>query len=73
MGAVELVGRDAERRLLLEVLNDISDDKGRNVIINGEAGIGKSTLIEHLESEARKLGMMVCKGECTEIHRSHVD
>jgi tetratricopeptide (TPR) repeat protein len=66
MGTVELVGRDAERKILTEVLNDIGDNKGQNVIINGEAGIGKSTLIDYLENEARNLGMIVCKGECTE-------
>jgi tetratricopeptide (TPR) repeat protein len=66
MGAVELIGREKERSLLLDVLGKVGEGKGKNVLISGEAGIGKSTLIDFLEDEARKTGMIVCKGECTE-------
>ncbi|KYK29841.1 MAG: hypothetical protein AYK23_04910 [Candidatus Proteinoplasmatales archaeon SG8-5] len=66
MGKVDLIGRERERSLLIDVLNSLGEKNGRNVIIHGEAGIGKSTLIEFLEDEAERRGLAVFKGECTE-------
>jgi class 3 adenylate cyclase len=51
------VGRAAERALLREVLNDLQDGRGATVLVEGEAGIGKSRLLADLEAEAHRAGV----------------
>lgn len=66
MGVSKLVGRESERKVLIDILSKASGGNGQTLVISGEAGIGKSTLIESLEEEAEKQGLAICKGECTE-------
>src|SRR5262249_50669322 len=51
-----LVGRDSEFELLRELWGKASHGEGRFVMLSGEAGIGKSRLVEllreHVDSEA---------------------
>ncbi len=52
-----LVGRTEERRKLREALTACATTgRGRVILIDGEAGIGKSRLIADLEEEARAAG-----------------
>ena len=55
-GLTPLVGREAEVTLLLERWAQVQEGLGQVVILNGEAGIGKSRLVqvlkEHVASEA---------------------
>jgi len=58
------VGRNNERALLRALLDDASTGRGNLVLIDGEAGIGKSTLVEHLIDEALAAEFNVLTGHC---------
>lgn len=47
------VGRDAAMRTLEEALNDARDGHGHVVLISGEAGIGKSRLLQAFTTQSR--------------------
>jgi class 3 adenylate cyclase len=51
------VGRAAERALLRQVLGGLREGRGATVLVEGEAGIGKSRLLADLEAEARRAGV----------------
>ncbi|HSY85927.1 MAG TPA: adenylate/guanylate cyclase domain-containing protein [Verrucomicrobiae bacterium] len=56
------VGRETDRRLLAGLLEDCRrDGRGRVIVLRGEAGIGKSRLIEETITEARGRGFAVHK------------
>lgn len=65
-----VIGREKERKLLSELLDQANKSQGQTVFISGEAGVGKSKLVEFLDLEAKKLGMNACRGECTEPEAS---
>ena len=48
--ATPYVGRDADRALVVEALEEVVDGRGSVVVITGEAGIGKSRLITEATS-----------------------
>ena len=50
------VGRHTEMRQLAGVLDAVKDGQGQSVCVRGEAGIGKSRLVEHFLDEARSHG-----------------
>src|SRR4029434_5547131 len=56
-GLTPLVGREQEVALLLERWAQVKDGTGQVVLLSGEAGIGKSRLVqvlkEHVASEAQ--------------------
>jgi len=52
-----LVGRTAERALLRQVVAGLHEGRGATVLVEGEAGIGKSRLLADLEKEARRAGV----------------
>lgn len=58
-------GRERELGTLAGVLAGL-EGGGGVVVISGEAGIGKTTLVRHLLGEARSLGMAVGHGRGTE-------
>ena len=60
-----LVGRDEERSRLLAALEEARAGRGRVVLIRGEAGIGKTRLLEAL-AEAAGLATRVLWGHCWE-------
>ncbi len=64
-GGYRLVGRDRERRLLAEALAAASPD-GRLVVVEGEAGIGKTRLVDELAEQARADGLPVARMRCSE-------
>jgi len=56
-GAGRLVGRTAERRRLLEIIERAAETgHGGAVLVSGEAGIGKSRLLMDMEPAARAAG-----------------
>lgn len=52
-----MVGRSAEADELLETLTALSNGAADAIVIEGEAGIGKSRLVEHLLAEAGARGV----------------
>jgi DNA-binding NarL/FixJ family response regulator len=59
-----LVGRERERALLLEALEATAGGHGTLVLVSGEAGIGKTTLVEDLARRARERGLLALTGSC---------
>ncbi|MDN5930992.1 MAG: AAA family ATPase [Pseudonocardia sp.] len=65
-----LVGRDAELRRLVGRWDEAVDGRSGPVLVVGEAGIGKTALVEALAAVARRSGALVLTGSCREAERS---
>ena len=61
------IGRDAQLNLLEQVLASASDGEARIVVLSGEAGVGKTRLVDELEALARERGFTVLHGETVEF------
>src|SRR5438309_1665684 len=68
-----LVGRDGEIALLLGALDDALASKGRIVSIVGEAGLGKTRLVDEVLADPRALGARVARARCSpyDSHRAY--
>ncbi len=68
-----LVGRDTEMAALLGALDDALAGRGRLVSIVGEAGLGKSRLVDELIADPRVRGARVGRVRCTQYdqHRAY--
>lgn len=64
--ASTLVGRDDELSHLWHVLDRLESGTGAVVLVSGEAGIGKSRLLEATLDEAARRGMTTALGRCYE-------
>ena len=60
------VGRGAERAELGAALDSALGGQGRLVLVAGEAGIGKTRIVEELCAEARSREARVAWGRCRE-------
>jgi len=58
-------GRDAELDLLCGALGALEATGARTILVGGEAGIGKTRLIEEFRLRARAAGSLVASGVCT--------
>lgn len=63
----DLVGRNQEVQTLRVFLDQTFTSTGRAVLIDGEAGVGKSALLRTFASQAASVGARFLAGECTEI------
>ncbi|MDQ7029938.1 MAG: BTAD domain-containing putative transcriptional regulator [Ardenticatenia bacterium] len=63
IGHLPFVGRDAERAALLEAVEAAGRGHGGVVLIEGEAGVGKTRLVEEIVAGARWRGMLVAIGQ----------
>ena len=59
-------GREREMKALREILRETGHGTGRVVLVSGEAGIGKSQVLEEFQADARVQGMRVLTGRCYE-------
>lgn len=59
-------GRESEMKALREILREVGEGKGRRVLVSGEAGIGKSHVLEEFQADARVHGIRVLTGRCYE-------
>ena len=60
--ATSFIGRETDRRLLTDLLKACrKEGRGRVVVLRGEAGIGKSRLIEETLAEAKERGFATHK------------
>ena len=64
-----LLGRDDELAVLVAALQAVASGRAHTVLIEGEAGIGKSRLIEEAQTEAERLGFQVFSGRAEELER----
>ena len=62
-----LVGREREQEQLSALLGAAVAGSGRLVLISGEAGIGKTTLVRDLVTRARERGALVLSGACYDL------
>jgi DNA-binding winged helix-turn-helix (wHTH) protein/predicted ATPase len=64
-----MVGRDTDLDRLLHLFRESQDGTRRIVLIAGEAGIGKTTLLDHLLAEIEpRADVCVARGQCLERH-----
>ncbi|MGW0373926.1 ATP-binding protein, partial [Streptomyces coeruleorubidus] len=61
------VGRAAELSMLDEVLAGAAAGDPQALLIGGEAGVGKTRLVEEFAGAARRRGAVVALGGCVEI------
>ena len=62
-----MVGRDAELGRLRELWQAADDGRGQVVVVQAEAGTGKSRLVDELVGELTAAGVTVARGEATPI------
>ncbi|MDX1520680.1 MAG: AAA family ATPase, partial [Anaerolineae bacterium] len=61
-----LIGRDAQREALAQLLAQAADGQGQIGLISGEAGIGKSRLVAEAKTLAPGQGFTILQGMCYE-------
>ena len=67
-GRMRLVGRDAELALLLDRWAQSLSGQGQVVLVSGEAGIGKSRLVEALRAQVLHDGVTRMTFRCSPYH-----
>jgi DNA-binding CsgD family transcriptional regulator len=65
-----VVGRSGELALARHIVTDLRQGAGTNLLIEGEAGIGKSRLVQWMVDEARSAGINTLRGEGHPFERS---
>jgi class 3 adenylate cyclase len=60
------VGRGQERAHLLQAVERAREGAGSLILVAGEAGVGKTRLVEETAAEARRLGLRVLIGHCVD-------
>ena len=64
MAVAELIGRDHPAALLRAEIDRAAESHGGLVLVTGEAGIGKTTLVTAAMENARRAGTLVLSGSC---------
>jgi predicted AAA+ superfamily ATPase len=67
-GLTPLVGHDQEVGFLLERWDHVKDGMGQVVVLNGEAGIGKSRLVQGLQERVSGEGATCIPFRCSPYH-----
>ncbi|WP_344264781.1 ATP-binding protein [Actinomadura napierensis] len=67
MGEAPFVGRQAQLSALVMAAAQAVTDGARVALVTGEAGLGKSTLLEHLGRRLEREGWLVAAGRCLEV------
>ena len=62
-----MAGRDREIEFLRAALDRAVDGSGTLVLIGGEAGIGKTRIVEELQIVALNTGVLVLAGHCYDL------
>ena len=66
-GTALLVGRDHEVAALSDALRSALQGTPQTVLVGGDAGIGKTTLLTHVADQAARLGFTVAVGHCLDL------
>ncbi len=64
MHVKKVVGRDDELTFLKRLVDEAIQGRGRVVFLSGEAGVGKTRLVEELASYAQDMGVLYMRGRC---------
>jgi DNA-binding CsgD family transcriptional regulator/tetratricopeptide (TPR) repeat protein len=62
-----MIGRDAERALLYDALSLAARGQPQIALVTGDAGIGKTTLVDDLVRRSMDLGFATVSGHCLDI------
>lgn len=65
-----LVGREAELALVTAAVRELGEGRASVLVIQGEAGIGKTRLVESIVDDARSRGATVFRGEAHPFERT---
>lgn len=65
-----LVGREAELALVAGAIRELSNGRASVLVLDGEAGIGKTRLVQRIVEEARFRGVTVFRGEAHPFERT---
>lgn len=68
--ALTILGRRTELAVLESAVEAAAAGQGRTVVLKGEAGIGKTTLLRSCLRDARRLVPIVAVAECLEVERT---
>ncbi|MDQ4133068.1 MAG: AAA family ATPase, partial [Actinomycetota bacterium] len=63
------LGRTAELAAIGDVLNEVRAGAGRVLVVEGEAGVGKSRLLDEAVRLAERLGLEVLRGAADELEQ----
>ncbi len=66
-GRTPYVGRADEREILRRLVERAASGRGAVALIAGEAGLGKTRLVDETAREARARGMFVVSGQCRDM------
>src|ERR1700733_4986402 len=66
-GGTTFVGRESELAALMAAAGEAVTDGARVALVTGEAGLGKSTLLEHLGARLGQDGWLVAAGRSPEL------
>lgn len=68
-----MIGRDRELAELVAFVGTVAREGAGIAVVEGEAGIGKSTLLDHLADRLQATGTQVVRGRASELeqHRPH--
>src|SRR5512142_1855592 len=67
VSAGRMVGRDGELRRLLALLDDAEAGRSVAALVSGDAGVGKSRLVNEVTRLAGERGFTVLSGQCAEL------
>jgi DNA-binding CsgD family transcriptional regulator len=65
-----LIGRSSEVAVLELLLEQAKRGKGQTVLLSGEAGVGKSRLLEGVKHSAANIGFLLLQGNCFQADRT---
>jgi len=65
-----LVGREFEQAVINAGIQELLAGRSRTVLIEGDAGVGKSRLLEYALQQSRRYGMRVLLGSADEIGKT---
>src|SRR4051812_16812809 len=70
LGGVLPLERESELEAIEELVTGAADGRGALLLVEGAAGIGKSTLLAHAEETARAHGLTVLRARGHELERA---
>jgi transcriptional regulator with XRE-family HTH domain len=65
-----LIGREDELLRIRAALDAATDGKGNFLLLGGEAGVGKTRLLQEMMAEVRTRGLVVLTGRCQSTDRA---